>query len=238
MKKFKRLSILGIAVLAALPLFSAEQTEETQASVPALSAFHDVIYPIWHTAYPEKDYAALRMFAPQVKEKAQAIFEAELPGILRDKQEKWKAGLAEFQNAVDAYVSRASSGTDEEMWNAAEILHDRYERLVRIIRPPLKEVEDFHQVLYIVYHKHLLEKKFEGIKASVPDLLAKARAVSQATLPRRYESRIENFRAASSELLEACLKLEAACTSGNEADIPEAVEFLHAKYQALERVFE
>ena len=136
MRKAMAFYLFGLLALGFLPALSAEQVDETKAEVPELSAFHDVIYPIWHTAYPDKDYAALRSFAPEVKDKAQGILSAKLPGILRDKQEKWDAGLAEFKKAVENYSASSDSGTDEDIWKAAEVLHDSYEKLVCIIRPP------------------------------------------------------------------------------------------------------
>ena len=69
------------------------QTEETESRVEELSEFHEIIYPIWHTAYPEKDYAALREYVPEVNRLAKNLFDAKLPGILRDKQTKWDDGM-------------------------------------------------------------------------------------------------------------------------------------------------
>ena len=54
--------ILILTLLLALPLFSQEDehSSEVNSSVPELFEFHDVIYPIWHTAYPEKNYQMLK----------------------------------------------------------------------------------------------------------------------------------------------------------------------------------
>jgi hypothetical protein len=238
MKRFAPFAWAGLLALGLLPALSAEQVDEVKATVPELSAFHDVIYPIWHTAYPGKDYAALRGFAAEVRTKAEGIFSAKLPGILRDKQEKWDAGLAEFKAAVESYVALSASGADEALWNAAEVLHDRYEKLVRIIRPPLKEVDEFHQVLYVVYHRHLPGKDAASIKAAAPVLSEKAEAITRATLPKRHESRQEAFHKAAAELLQSCRDLEKRCEGDGWEEISAAVEALHARYQALEKVFE
>ncbi|OGD28749.1 MAG: hypothetical protein A2Y56_15905, partial [Candidatus Aminicenantes bacterium RBG_13_63_10] len=215
MRKAMAFYLFGLLALGFLPALSAEQVDETKAEVPELSAFHDVIYPIWHTAYPDKDYAALRSFAPEVKDKAQGILSAKLPGILRDKQEKWDAGLAEFKKAVENYSASSDSGTDEDIWKAAEVLHDSYEKLVRIIRPPLKEVDEFHQELYVLYHRHLPGKDIAAIAASAPVLREKAEAVARATLSKRHESRLESFQKAAAGLIQACRELEQACAGAD-----------------------
>jgi len=86
------------AVLVALPggMAFAEQDHggELKAEVPALRAMHTVIYPLWHKAWPEKDFEMMKRLLPKVQEHVQDVTEAELPGILRDKQAKWDEGVA------------------------------------------------------------------------------------------------------------------------------------------------
>ncbi len=230
--------VLSLAVGTALG-FAQEKTaaSEMESSIPELTAFHEIIYPIWHTAYPEKDTAALKGFVPQVNELAAAVYGAKLPGILRDKEAKWQAGLAEFKKSVDAYNAAAKGDDDKALLDAAETMHARYEMLVRTIRPVLKEVDEFHKVLYVVFHKSLPDKKWEEIRAAAPELKAKAEALVQVKLPTRLESRTGAFNAAAAALLDAAGVLEKV-SQGNDPDATEeAVLKLHTKYQDLEKIF-
>jgi len=238
MKNALMFALLGLFALGAFAPLAAGQVDETKAEVPELSAFHKVIFPIWHAAYPKKDYAALRAYAPEVEEKSRSVFAAVLSGILRDKQKKWEDGLAAFKKAVEEYAAFAASGTDEEIWRAAEVLHDGYEKLVRIIRPPLKEVDAFHQELYVVYHRHLPAKNIAAITTASAVLCEKAEAVAGASLPQPYVPRRDAFQNAAAELLQACRDLESACAGGDEEAVRASVERLHSSYQALEKVFE
>lgn len=212
--------------------------QETESAVPELEAFHEIIYPIWHTAYPEKDIAALKGFVPEIDRLAGKVYEARLPGILRDKETKWQAGLAEFRKSVEAYAAAAEGTDDQALLDAAEALHARYEMLVRTIRPVLKEMDEFHKALYVVYHKSLPEKKFGEIRAASPDLEAKAGAVAKATLSKRMESRNERFRTAAADLVAAAASLAAASRGMDDAAVEKAVLALHEKYVALEKVFD
>jgi hypothetical protein len=214
------------------------QTQETESSVPELSAFHEIIYPIWHTAYPDKDYAALRSYVPEVKRLAEAIYSAKLPGILHEKQAKWDEALAELRKSVDAYVAAAYGKDDAALLDAAEVLHMRYEMMVRTIRPVLKEVDDFHKVLYVVYHKDLPARDFAKIAETSSDLVLKADAISKASLPKRLESKAPAFGAAAQELLAAAKALAETSKSGRGEAIAAAVEVVHSKYQGLEKVFD
>lgn len=214
-----------------------EQTAETKSEVPELTAFHDVIYPIWHTAYPEKDYKALRSFVPQINELAAKIYGAKLPGILREKEAKWKDGVALLKKSVDDYNAAAAGKDDQALLNAAEALHSKYESLVRTLRPVLKEMDVFHQGLYIVYHKYLPDKEYDKIRGAGADLVTKAEAVTKAVLPSRLEAKAGEFKTAAAELLEAAKSLDAAGQAHDHAGMENGIDKLHAKYQALEKLF-
>jgi hypothetical protein len=232
-KKF--LTMIAMFMIVAGSAFSAE---ETDSRVPALEAFHEIIYPIWHTAYPEKDIAALKGYVPEIHKLAGKVFEAELPGILRDKDARWKAGLAELKNAVDTYTAAAQGQDDQALLDAAETLHAKYEKLVRTIRPVLKEMDEFHKVLYVVFHRYLPDGKYADIKAVSGDLRDKAEAVTKAVLSPRIEARTATFQTAAAEMLAASGALVAACRQGVDSAVKEAVLILHVKYQALEKVFD
>jgi hypothetical protein len=224
------------AVASASP--QATQAQETESTVPELSAFHDIIYPIWHTAYPEKDYAALRSYTPEVKRLAESIYGAKLPGILHEKQAKWDKALTELRQSVEAYLSAAAGTDDAALLAAAEGLHARYEMLVRTIRPVLKEVDDFHKTLYVVYHSYLPAKDYTRITEACGEMLAKAEAVTKASLPKRLESKKEVFGQASAELLAATRALAETAKSGQKEAIAAAVEVVHTKYMDLEKTFD
>lgn len=214
------------------------QTEETESRVEELSEFHEIIYPIWHTAYPEKDYAALREYAPEVNRLAKNVYDAKLPGILRDKKAKWDEGLEQLKKAVEDYNKAAAGEDNQALLDAAEVLHAKFEMMVRIIRPVLKEIDDFHKVLYVVYHKYLPNKEYANIRSVSDDMIRKAEAITKVKLPSRLEAKTDEFSSAAQELLEASKKLKATCLTENTDLIENAVDSLHTKYQNLEKIFD
>lgn len=232
--------ILIICLLSLGFILPAEHVPdpETESTVPELIDFHEVIYSIWHTAFPAKDFAALRGFLPEIEAGAAKINAAVLPGILREKKQAWESGLAEFNQAVAAYKTAAAGTDDQVLLDAAELLHMRFEMQVRAIRPVAKEVDAYHKVLYVVFHKYLPEKKYADICGVAPDMVAKAEAITKATLSKRLEAKVEAFQAAAAKLLAETKALEAAGKSCLEKDIVALVDTVHGAYQALEKVFD
>jgi hypothetical protein len=239
----KKLSLPGLlfwfVLVGAVAVWARPaQNPETESTVPELTAFHEIIYPIWHSAYPDKDYAALRSFAPEVKRLAEKIYGAQLPRILHEKQDKWDQALGELRKAVDAYLS-ASAGTDDAaLLSAAEALHGRYEMMVRAIRPVLREIDDFHKLLYVVYHHYLPARDYAKISEASGDLLTKAEAVTKAALPQGLESKAPEFNTAAQDLLATTKALAETVKSGQGDAIAAAVEAVHTKYQGLQKIFD
>ncbi len=232
----KTFLIISTAIFFLFNLSNPAQ-QETESRVPALEDFHEVIYPIWHTAYPEKDYNALKSYKDKVNQYAQKIYEAKLPGILRDKKEKWDKGVDAFKMSVIEYNKQAEGNNNPALLKSAEDLHSRYEMLVRIIRPVLKEIDQFHKTLYVIYHTYLPEKNFDKIKAIAPGLVEKAKAIAGASLPARLKAKTDAFNKAAAELLTATENLQQKCKSSDNKEIEKAVDTMHTKYQKMEDLF-
>ena len=233
--------ILVATLLFALPLLAQDDqhASEVNSSVPELFEFHEVIYPIWHTAYPEKNYAMLKEMVLEVNSGAEKIYSAQLPGILRDKQEDWDKGVAELRSSVEKY-NKAMQGTDEpEMLLAAEDLHSDYEMLVRIIRPVTKEVDEFHKVLYMIYHHHWPNKNMEEFGKAVDDLAMRADELANCVLPKWASEKSEAFAEQSQKLYESTKSLKALKDSKADASqLDKSVEDVHTNYVNLEALFD
>ncbi len=236
MNNLKFFLVLIISLILASTLNS--QTQDTVWRVPELDDFHEVMHPIWHDAYPNKDYDALKKYADEVNEKAKAVYSAQLPGIQREKQLKWNEGIMQFQAAVEDYNKYAASDDKEALLKAAENLHTKYEMLVRILRPVIKEIDEFHKTLYVVYHDFLPNKNYKKIRDVTDKLINQAKAITKAKLPARLESKKDAFNKAAADLLTSTQDLKKRVKGKNKISIDAAVENMHSKYQKLEEIFE
>lgn len=232
---------LGLIILLFIPFINAQEdnlNDETTAEVPQLKEFHEVMFPIWHKAFPKKDISALKSYSNKVKDLAEPIYNAELPGILRDKKERWEEGTEKFKNSVEKFVKYSEENNDSELLNTTEELHSNYENLVRIIHPVTEEIDEFHKVLYVIYHYYNPEKNYDKIKSVADDFLDKARKIKEGKLPERFESKTEEYNNISEELLTAVKDLNEICSSGQDEKINSAVDKVHLKYQKLESLFD
>jgi NADH dehydrogenase/NADH:ubiquinone oxidoreductase subunit G len=216
----------------------AQKPEDTVTRVQALDDFHEVIYRIWHEAWPKKDTAMLRQLLPDVEKGISKVASAPLPGILREKKAVWEEGVKKLENAGAEYKAAVAAKDDTRLLAAAETLHSRFEALMRSIRPALRELDEFHIVLYTLYHHYVPEYDLEKIRIAVAELKEKMAALNKAELPEAHKQRAAEFQAARARLSKSVDALEASLKSGNEKVIKDAVEKMHTDYQALNRVFE
>ena len=245
------LAIMGLFSVCACPTAWGDQTsgdkgtatkeisqEELAASVPALGALHKVVYPLWHSAYAEKNYALIKELLPQADTLIAKLDEATLPGILREKQERWEGGKAYLKSVLKQLHNAADANSQEEMLKQTEAFHAAYERLVRTIRPIVPELEAFHQELYKLYHYYAPEYDLEQIRSVAAAMQGKIPALKEAQLPKRLADRQEGFQAAVKELEAEVNGLNGTVKSDVKEKILAAVEKVHVAYQRTEKLFD
>lgn len=212
--------------------------KELSSDVPALFAFHEVIMPLWHDAWPAKNLDLMRELVPGINGHVAAIQKVELPGILRDKQAKWDEGVADCASYASKLEAALAANEQQAALDAAESLHAAYEGLVRTVRPRLKELDAYHQELYRAYHYDWPQRNLDALSARAEQMAGKCEALKSAGIPKRYEAKEAKLRAGFTELCAATGNLQAACAAREEKGIGEAVEKVHAAYQACETLFE
>lgn len=234
----KSLALLALAAALCAPALATTIDPETEARVPALTSFHEVIYPLWHDAWPKKDVEALVAMTPKVDAGVDAIAKAGLPGILRDRKKAWDEAVARLAAIRGEYDAAAAKKDGSALLDAAEKLHGHFEKMVRIVRPALKELDAFHGTLYVLYHRQLDPFALDAVSKSVATLKEKMGPLSAATLPERQKAKEPAFVAARAALGAAVEAAVATIPGKDEKAIRAAVELVHTRYQEVEKVFE
>jgi hypothetical protein len=216
-----------------------DHSTEVTSSVQELSDFHEVVYPLWHTAYPNKDYVLFKQLLPDVNAGVEKIYAAKLPGILRDKEKEWNEGLDKLRASVKDYNKACEENDEAGMLTSAEALHSNFEMLVRIVRPVTKEVDEFHKVLYMIYHHYGPDKNMAEISKAVDSLMIRADELKNCVLPKWATDKKEDFVKAADELCTSTKELQTLKNSkADDKQIQNSIEKVHTNYQKLEALFD
>jgi len=212
--------------------------EELTAAVPELRELHEVVYPLWHNAFPEKDYELIKELLPQAEELTTKLDAADLPGILRDKQQAWDENKAFLKDSLLKLKEASQAGNEQEMLNQTEAFHSGFERLVRTIRPVVSELDDFHKEMYKLYHYHAPQYDIEEIRAVVLAMQEKIVPLKEVTMPARLAERQDDFDRAVEELETAVRELAEVVQKDDKDLVLQVVEKVHTAYQNTEKIFD
>ena len=256
MKGFGRFLAIGLVALALCVVLTGQMVwaqqpsgtksapapvitdEETAASVPALGEMHKVVYPLWHSAYAEKNYALIKELLPRADTLVAALDAAKLPGILREKQEAWDAGKANLKSVLSQLHDAAKADNQEEMLKQTEAFHAGFERLVRTVRPVVPQLAAFHQELYKLHHYYTPQYDLAKIREAAAAMEEKLPALKEAQLPKRLTDRQEKYNAAVLKLEGAVKEFSATAKTDAKEKILAAEEKVHAAYQEIEKLFD
>ena len=256
MKKLARVLAFALMALAVCMMLACQKAKEEQAaadtkvattemseaeieaSVPELSALHEVVYPLWHTAYPEKNYALIKELLPRADTLVAALDAAALPGILREKQQEWTDKKTSLKETLAKLHTAADANDEAEMLVQLEAFHAGYEQLVRAIRPVVPALESFHQDLYKLYHYYGPAYDLVKIREAAAAMQAKLPPLKEAELPKRLADRQAEYQLAVQELETAVGEFAEKVKTDSKEEILAAMEKVHAAYQKAEKLFD
>lgn len=239
------LSVLAIALPWALNACTEKSgsvpevpAAELVAAVPELDAIHEFMSPLWHEAFPAKDYEAIADATPRFEASLAALDTATLPGILQDKQVQWDEQKQLMMESYEGLKAAIDGGSQDEILAYTEAFHMNYEGLVRIIRPVLPELEAFHQHLYGLYHYYGPGYDLEKIQKAATEMADAIPPLHAAQLPDNLASRQADFEMAVTRLGEAVSALLGALDNPNRGDVELAIDGVHVAYEEVELIFD
>lgn len=203
---------------------------ELKSEVPELVAFHEVIAELWHQAWPDKDAALMKKLLPQARTDFAAVQAAKLPGILRDRQTAWDEGLKTMAAALEAYGQAVDAGNLQGMLDGVEHLHAAFEQQMRVVRPPMKELDAVHVELYQIYHHAMPDRKLADLRAAAGRMSARCAELVAAPAPRRYSGPPEVLKEKATALCAATTDLQKVALGDDWKAIEAAVEKVHSAY--------
>jgi heme oxygenase len=140
--------------------------------------------------------------------------------------------------AVLDLEKKAKGNDNEALLKATENLHTAYEQLVRVFAPRVKELENFHLVLYPLWHEALPKKDFKAIIACAPTLQEKMDTLMKVDFPEKFKENVPQFIEKRKALKASVEELIKACNKKDNKKIEEKLDKMHTAYMELDGVFE
>jgi hypothetical protein len=224
------------------------RTEQDSTAVPdtidrvkmAMEDFHQVMMPLWHESFPKQDYQTIREKAPMLRERLMVLIRVQPPAKLKEDEEKlrdFQAKRQELAFHVTQVGLAAKDGPDSTLASAFEGMHWAYEELEKVFAEPLKELESFHETLYLLWHKALPERDYKTIKETAQVLKTEADSLMKASLPEGCKVKKEEFDKRRGALKDEVYQLAEKSERGTEDEIDLSLKAVHDKFVELNQLF-
>lgn len=203
----------------------------------ALDDFHQILAPLWHEAFPKKDFKSIREQAPLLQEKLLAIVRLKPPVDLpKEKLQSYLTQRQELAFYVSQVTLAAADTVDSALASAFEQMHKSYEELAKVFTVEIKELDSFHETLYFIWHKALPDSDYQAIKKTIPELKAKVDSLMKVSVPYGCKVKKEEFEKGKAALKDAVYQVADACEKGTNQKIDEALNLMHERFMELNSV--
>ena len=237
MRQMITIFILSLVLLSGL--YAGDEKKKSEIiNIPELQQMHKSIYPMWHKGYPDKDYELLKSIYPDLKSQFEILIRAEFPAEYPDRKMLWQEGLEKMESKLQDYKTAIEEQNNKNLLVAARAVHDAFEGLTRIINPPIPELDQFHKLLYYVYHDYLPEQSWQKLNESIDQFQQSMNNLNNAKLPDWMSDDKAEFDTRRQNLAQAVAELAALKNSDNTDKIAQTVENVHTAYVGIEGIFE
>lgn len=238
--------ILPIMLLLCVVGASAQEPAHDSSGCPAeqasargmdvLKKLHGVMAPAWHTAYPDKDYAALG--------EAMDGFAAMIPDVKKiahpfktvEREKNFNTARTQFIELVEKGVAAKGTSDNNVIYTLMPDIHTGFEEMAYYLLPlQFPEFEALNNEVALMLDTHLKNEDSETLVGSLEALKAKNAELQEAALPEDLTSVEEQASSDIDAIGEACDKLEAACSGTSKEQIIECLNNLNGLCKKFEQ---
>jgi len=135
------LSVILTFTLLCLPNLLAQEKSETSPQhqheemgmVKEVDAFHELLHPLVHEAYPKNDFATIRKAIPELLKSGKSIKSAKLPAELEGKKDAYAKYSKKLVQQLTDLNKKKDKLSDKEFGSKFMEMHDTFESIVDIV---------------------------------------------------------------------------------------------------------
>lgn|ERR1041385_4740919 len=122
-------------------VYSQEKKDDGQehhgmkaSAVKELDEFHELLHPLVHEAYPNKDFEAIRKALPKLVESGMLLKKAALPKELASKKKAFTAKAKKLVKQLTELNKKKDTLSDDILGEKFMEMHDTFEELMDLTR--------------------------------------------------------------------------------------------------------
>jgi hypothetical protein len=233
------------AVLAAASLVIAEEPGKICPSdhaankgYDAFGAFHEVMAPTWHKAYPDKDYVSLLAAGPKFDSLFKGIAHIE-PSMKNTKRKAaFLTNREEFAHLVRAYAEAAKAGLQDSCYVLMPTLHEAFEQTAAVVVPySYPELEGAMMTAGIIVEQHVPKNNASGITGSTETLVGKVAVLNEKTIPDELKDQQEALLKEFAVISKLSAQMKECCDKNDMDNYKKHASELSAKLKEVSETY-
>ncbi len=182
-----------------------------EAGYNPFEAFHSVMAPAWHGAWPKKDYDALIAAAPKFAEIMVEIMKMK-PELNEVRMANFVSYRDDFSKIVKAYSDAAEKGDNEAVYALMPDVHEKFEQTASSLLPihyPL--VESIAMQARLITETHLPNENKEGVVEATGKLAEQVKYLDEESIPQELTGKKEALMAQFADIQKIAAKMKECC---------------------------
>lgn len=196
--------------------------------------FHEILAPVWHSAYPEKDYDALLAAGPKFEEKLKLITSMK-PEFKSDyRHAQYDNNLKVFAMAVKRFADACREGDKEKAYELMPDLHNSFEMTASSLLPiSYPEFDGFVISFNLLYGSHIPNDNMEGIVGTSETLVEKVEKLTEETIPDELQDQKEDILSVFGQFRDMVSKIKEAADKNAMQELKETATALSEKIDSF-----
>jgi hypothetical protein len=198
-------------------------------------AFHKIMAPVWHGAWPDKDYDSLLAAGPTFKEAFAAIAKMKPTFKTLDRKKAFLKARDGFSKIIEMYAAAAERGDKETVYDLMPQLHDAFEMTASTLLPVYyPEIEAAVITLNLIMETHLPKNNMEGILGSTNTLLSRFESLTDTTtIPDELQEKKKEIRTEIAAMKKLAQQMKECCDKNDMEHYKEHVRELDTKLKSF-----
>ena len=206
------LCILLLIVIANADESGCPAHKATIYGFTAFKTFHHLISPLWHQAWPAKDYDALVAAGDDFKQVFAEVAKTEPKSRNKFRIREYETLRAKLGVLVENYAQAAAAGEKDKVYAILPELHNAFEITAAALLPiPYMEVHGLYVTSKLIVEKHLVENNVEGIQGSTEVVVTKVKYLTERSIPIELADQKDGLLAEFATLKDRAAKMKACC---------------------------
>jgi hypothetical protein len=205
-----------------------------EAGHNTFEAFHRVMAPAWHEAWPNEDYEALFEAGPKFLEAFQAVSEMTPEFKTENRAEQFSKAREDLGLILATYAAACDARDSAKVYELMPQVHDAFERTAStLLRVPYPEIDGLAITTRLIIDTHLPKGNMEGISGSTETLVRKCEVINEATIPPEIADQKEAILKDLAGIRKVIMKMQQCCKANDMESYAKNADTLDAELTAF-----